>query len=59
MLFMIIIYAFCLVTREGDLRQLGKDMTKALNGRGGGKPGFQQGRVQAKRAEVESFFAKR
>ena len=52
-------YAFCLVTREGDLRQLGKDMTKALNGRGGGKPAFQQGRVQAKKAEIEAFFAKR
>ena len=52
-------YAFCLVTREGDLRQLGKDMTKALNGRGGGKPVFQQGRVQAKKAEIEAFFAER
>ena len=52
-------YAFCLVTRNGDLRQLGKEMTKALNGRGGGKPAFQQGRVQAKNAEIEAFFAER
>ena len=52
-------YAFCLVTRDGDLRQLGKEMTKALNGRGGGKPIFQQGRVQAKKAEIEAFFAER
>lgn len=52
-------YAFCLVTREGDLRQLGKEMTKALNGRGGGKPIFQQGRVNAKKAEIEAFFAER
>ena len=52
-------YAFCLVTREGDLRQLGKEMTKALNGRGGGKPIFQQGRVQAKKAEIEAFFVNR
>ena len=52
-------YAFCLVTREGDLRQLGKEMTKALNGRGGGKPIFQQGRVQAPKAEIEAFFATR
>jgi len=50
-------YAFCLVTRSGDLRQLGKEMTKALNGRGGGKPIFQQGRVQAQKAEIETFFA--
>ena len=50
-------FAFCLVTRNGDLRQLGKEMTKALNGRGGGKPIFQQGRVQATRGEIEAFFA--
>ena len=50
-------YAFCLVARSGDLRQLGKDMTKALNGRGGGKPNCQQGRVSCKKAEIEAFFA--
>ena len=52
-------YAFCLVTRDGDLRQFGKEMTKALNGRGGGKPNFQQGRVNAKKDEIEAFFAQR
>ena len=52
-------YAFCLVTRTGDLRTLGRDMTKALSGRGGGKPNCQQGRVQASRAEIEAFFANR
>ena len=51
-------FAFCLVARSGDLRQLGRDMTKALNGRGGGKPNCQQGRVSAKKAEIEAFFAK-
>ncbi len=51
-------YSFCLVTRQGDLRQLGKEMTKALNGRGGGKPIFQQGRVMAARAQIEKFFEK-
>ena len=51
-------YAFCLVARSGDLRQLGREMTKALNGRGGGKPLFQQGRVQATKAEIDVFFAK-
>ena len=50
-------FAFCLITRNGDLRQLGKEMTKALNGRGGGKPIFQQGRVQASQANIEAFFA--
>ena len=49
-------YAFALVIREGDLRPFGKAMTAALNGRGGGKPIFQQGRVGASRAEIETFF---
>lgn len=51
-------YAFCLVAKDGDLRQLGKEMTKALQGRGGGKPNCQQGRVQAIREAIEGFFAK-
>ena len=50
-------YAFCLVTHDGDLRQLGRDMVKALKGRGGGKPNIQQGRVSALRKEIEGFFA--
>jgi len=49
-------YSFCLVTRQGDLRQLGKEMTKALNGRGGGKPIFQQGKVMASRDAITAFF---
>lgn len=52
-------YSFCLVTRQGDLRPLGKAMTAALNGRGGGKPVFQQGRVSADRAAIEAFFKNR
>ncbi len=51
-------YAYCLATREGDLRAFGKAMTQALNGRGGGKPNFQQGRVQASWEEIEAFFRK-
>ena len=51
-------YAFVLISRQEDLRQKGKDMTKALNGRGGGKPNCQQGRVQAAKAEIEAFFSK-
>lgn len=50
-------YSYCLATREGDLRQLGRDMTAALNGRGGGKPNFQQGSVKAAKADIEAFFA--
>ena len=49
-------YGYCLVTREGDLRTLGRDMAKTLGGRGGGKPNFQQGRVNATKAQIEAFF---
>ena len=49
-------YGFAMVTREGDLRPFGKAMTGSLNGRGGGKPIFQQGRVQADRAQIMAFF---
>ena len=51
-------YAFAMVTREGDLRTLGKAMTAALGGRGGGKLGFQQGRVAATRQQIIEFFEK-
>ena len=49
-------YGFAMVTREGDLRPLGKAMTQKLSGRGGGKPNFQQGRVGATREQIEQFF---
>lgn len=51
--------SYCLVSRSDDLRQLGKDMNGVLNGRGGGKSGFCQGRVSAGKAEVEAFFRSR
>lgn len=50
-------YGFCLATREGDLRELCKTMTKTLNGRGGGKPQFQQGRLNAEKSRIEGFFS--
>ena len=50
-------YGFCLAAKKGDLRPLCKEMTAALHGRGGGKPAFQQGRVQAKKEEITAFFA--
>ena len=52
-------YGFCLAQPGSDLRQLCKEMTAALSGRGGGKPGFLQGRVQAGKAEIEAFFRAR
>ena len=49
-------YSYCLATRQGDLRQFGKEMNSALNGRGGGKPNFLQGSVKATREAIEAFF---
>ena len=46
-------YSYCLVARSGDLRPFGKAMSAALNGRGGGKPEFQQGSV---RCGAEAIF---
>ena len=51
-------YAFCLASREADLRSACREMTTALHGRGGGKPGFQQGRVMAAREEIVQYFEK-
>ncbi|MBQ8579447.1 MAG: alanyl-tRNA editing protein [Oscillospiraceae bacterium] len=50
-------FSYCLAARSGDLREMGKAMTAALNGRGGGKPNFQQGSVRAERPQIEAFFA--
>lgn len=51
-------YGYALVTREGDLRPLGREMTASLHGRGGGKPNYQQGRLSATREEIRAFFRK-
>ena len=52
-------FSYCLATQNGDLRTLGKEMTEALNGRGGGKPNFQQGNINSSKADIEGFFANR
>ena len=49
-------YQYALCRPGGDLRELNRALTQALNGRGGGKPGFQQGSVRAARAEIEAFW---
>lgn len=51
-------YKYALARRGGDLRALSKTMNEALHGRGGGKPDFVQGSVQATRSEIQAFFSK-
>ncbi len=50
---------WCLASREGDLKSLDDEMKKSLNARGGGKPNFRQGSLQAGREEIEEFFLSR
>ena len=50
-------YKYALCQKDGDLRQTVKALNAACNGRGGGKPFFAQGSVQASRAQLEAFFA--
>lgn len=50
-------FNYCLAQPGGDLRTLCKALNASLNGRGGGKPAFQQGLVNASQAQIEAFFA--
>ena len=49
-------YKYAIGEQNGDLRQFTKEMNAALNGRGGGKPFFVQGSVQAAEEEIRRFF---
>ena len=49
-------YQYALGQPGGDLRSLVKELNAALSGRGGGKPAFAQGSVQATEAEIRAFF---
>lgn len=49
-------YKYAVGENDGDLRQFTKEMNAALNGRGGGKPFFVQGSVQASEDEIRKFF---
>ena len=52
-------YNMCLIGKGLDVKPLGTELNKALNGRGGGKPGSFQGSVKASREEIEAFFRDR
>lgn len=49
-------FQYAMGEKDGDLRSFTKEMNEALKGRGGGKPQFVQGSVQAARVEIEGFF---
>lgn len=51
-------YKYAIGQTGGDLRQFTKEMNSALQGRGGGKPYFVQGSVQADEKEIRAFFEK-
>jgi len=50
-------YKYAVGKQGGDLRDFTKELNQALSGRGGGKPDFVQGSVQADRAAIQRYFA--
>ena len=52
-------YKYAIGQKGGDLRPLTRALNQALNGRGGGKPDFVQGSLQASRVEIEAFLQSR
>ena len=52
-------YNYALVRSDGaDISSLVKSMNAALHGKGGGRNGFAQGSVAARREDIETFFRK-
>ena len=49
-------YKYAVGQAGGDLRDFVKELNNTLSGRGGGKPDFVQGSVQAGRGDIETFF---
>ena len=49
-------YNFCLVSRNTDVRPVGRAMTEALGGRGGGKQDAFQGKLCARKEEITVCF---
>ena len=45
-------FSYCLIRKNGDLRSFNKELTAALNGRGGGKPECQMGTVRCDRKSI-------
>ena len=45
-------FSYCLIRKNSDLRSFNKELTAALNGRGGGKPECQMGTVRCDRESI-------
>ena len=50
-------YQYAIGQRDGNLRFFVKELNQALQGRGGGKPDFVQGAVQADQSAIQAFFS--
>ena len=50
-------YKYAVVSRETDIREIGKALNSALSGRGGGKPNMIQGSVAARKSEIEELWS--
>ena len=48
--------SFCLVNKNGDVKELGKKLTEKFGGRGGGKPGIFQGSLSADRQQLRDYL---
>lgn len=49
-------YKYAVVSRGQDVREIGKALNAACNGRGGGKPDMVQGSVAASKESIEEFW---
>ncbi len=49
-------YKYAIGHKNGDLKELTKQLNTELNGRGGGKPFFVQGSVNCRYNDIEKFF---
>ncbi len=50
-------FQYAIGSPNANLRDFTNAMNQALNGQGGGKPDFVQGRLRANRSEIERWFA--
>lgn len=50
------VYSFAVASQKLDLRNYSKDITSALNGKGGGSSELIQGSVKANKKDIEDYF---